>query len=159
VPISNFGFTGRVPYEGKGAPLVPANQTVYVSLTSPTSFRYRAVAGGPIRPATFSVFNHHGSGYALAIRETMGTWFAMTMAKRGVWGNAIAAREPYFRIKPGFVLPVPPFLPLPEVSLEHVDPTESSAAFYCRLQMTGTILPDHFEPRLVVKDLDACRNG
>ena len=88
----------------------------------------------------------------------MGTWFAMKIAKRGVWSNAIVAREPYVRIKPGFI-PVPPFLPIPELSLEHVDPTESSAAFYCRLQMTGTILPDHFEPRLVVKDLDACRNG
>jgi hypothetical protein len=159
VPVSNFGFTGRTPYGKKGAPLVPTNQTVYVSLTLPTSFLYRAVAGGPIRPGTFSVFNHHGSGYALAISETMGTWFKMTAAKGGVWGNAIVAREPYARIRPGFPLPVPPFLPIPDVSVEHVDPTESSAAFYCRLQMTGTILPDHFEPRLVVKDLGACRNG
>jgi hypothetical protein len=158
VPDSNWGFKGRIPFAEKGATLVPGNQTVYVSLSTPASFRYRAVAAGPIRPGTFSVFNHHGSGYALAIDDAFATWFTMTGAKAGIWGNAVAAREPYVRIKPGFI-PIPPFVPVPELTIEHVDPTESSAAFYYRLQMTGTILPDDFKPRIDIKDLSACRKG
>ena len=33
LPESNQGFSGRVPYQVSGAPLVPGNQTVWISLT------------------------------------------------------------------------------------------------------------------------------
>ena len=157
IPLSNKGFDGRAPHQIAGAPLVPANQTVFISLTTPSSCRYRAVARGPIRPGTFSVFNHHGSGYALAIDAKIVNWLTFGAAQSFVKAYAIAAREPYVRIKPGF-LPIPPFFPFPEVSVEHVDPTESSAAFYHRLQFSGTNDTDKFEPRIKIENLALCRS-
>ena len=153
IPFSNLGFVGRQPLTQEGAPTVPANQEVFVSLTSPTSFRYRAVARGPVQPATFSVFFHHGSGYALAIASPAKVFGA----KGAVKAYAIASRDPYVRIKPGVVL-IPPFtLPIPDVDMEHADPTDSTAAFYQRLQFMGTNSPDDWKPRIRIINLDLCR--
>lgn len=63
LPKSNKGWHGGQPYSQVGAPLVPENQSVYISLPEKHVVRYRAVAHKA--PAgTWSVFNHHGSYYA-----------------------------------------------------------------------------------------------
>ena len=65
------GFTARIPYTGTGSPLVPEDHVVQLGLTSASSFRYLGrLAPTPKRvvdESTWTVFNHHGSGYALGI--------------------------------------------------------------------------------------------
>lgn len=63
------------PYRVPGAPMVPANQSVDVESTGPSSFKYRAKAVGrrapgpspPIPAGTFSTFFHHGMAYAVVL--------------------------------------------------------------------------------------------
>jgi hypothetical protein len=55
------------PYKVAGAPMVPHDQKVTVSLVGPAAFSYEAVAErltGTLPSATWQVFFHHGMGYA-----------------------------------------------------------------------------------------------
>jgi hypothetical protein len=80
LPRSDKGFVERIPnggrspsaLDGDGRPLVPSNQTVKIGLTGRSSFRYIAKntpdgGGGAVFPGTWTVFYHHGSGYAPGI--------------------------------------------------------------------------------------------
>jgi hypothetical protein len=145
VPRSNLGFAGRQPYAAKGAPLVPAGQSVFITRTSASSFRYRAQAD-PIAAGAWTVFNHHGSAYSLSIAAP--TEFGK--ARFGVAATVIQLVEPYTR---GLDV----LLPFLDREIVDVDPMSSLAAFYQRLQFTGTASPDVFLPRIQILDLDLCR--
>jgi hypothetical protein len=149
VPKWNRGFEGRHPYVRACGPLVPTNQTVTLKLSSPSSFVYRATAAAPITPATWTIFNHHGSSYALAITADT----AFTLAQNGVAAIATGQNEPYTAKAVG-----------PVRVVTDVDPTRSIAAFYHRLQFTGRArghewIPDSWEPRIHILDLDKCRRA
>ncbi len=58
------GFDGDRPYAKSGAPTVPANQSVFISFPTQHSMTYRAIAEG-CTGGKWSVFFHHGSGYAI----------------------------------------------------------------------------------------------
>ena len=143
MPKSNKGFTGRQPYAEQDAPLVPSDQTVKIGLTSGNSFRYFAMAGSKVKANTWTVFNHHGSGYALGVASNTKWWGA-----RGFVYEWIGLkREPYG------ILPSPPLLPIAVVS--DFDPLTSVAAFYFRLRFTGIFAAGAWVERLQILDLSA----
>lgn len=145
LPKTNMGFSGRKPYASPAAPLVPSNQSVFISLTSKSAMKYRGVADGPLPAGTWTVINHHGSAYALEIEgaKTVG------LARFGVQQYNVTFTEPFVRVTGGFLSPV-------RVTMD-VDPTASFAAFYQRLQFTGTADPDVWMPRVKILDMNACR--
>ena len=61
------GWDGSVPYAKAGAPLVPANQKITMSMPHLHGFRYKAEISTAIPPGQWQVVNHHGSAYALSI--------------------------------------------------------------------------------------------
>jgi len=69
------------PCSKPGAPLVPDNQTVQIRVENASTFEYQAVAegktlaerSGPIPAGTYTIINHHGSGYALFLDPTLVT--------------------------------------------------------------------------------------
>jgi hypothetical protein len=148
MPVQALGFDGRMPYAKAGAPLVPDNQTVFLKLTSPNSFEYRAVQQAPIHPASWSVFYHHGSAYALALEGT----HTIQLARFGVAAAVIQQCEPLTRANESI-------LPVLDRDILSVNPTQSWAAFYQRLQFTGTAAPDVWMPRLNILDLAKCRTS
>ena len=145
-PTAVLGFVGRIPYSKIGRPLVPDDQTVFVKMTSNSSFEYRAVQRGSIQPARWSVFNHHGSAYAL---EVTGTGKVAT-ARFTVAAVAIQQLEPFTR-------PNGSILPVLDRDIVSVNPSQSWAAFYQRLQFTGTASPDVWMPRVKILDIVRCR--
>ena len=112
LPKWNKGFNGRIPYgdanvpgedpgdgrplaPGDGRPLVPDDQTVKIGLTGASTFRYFAkttpgVGSGSVNAGTWTVFNHHGSGYALGV-ASQALWQA---AGAGVEAHVVAFSEP-----------------------------------------------------------------
>jgi hypothetical protein len=56
------GWSGGVPYSKAGAPMIPDNQNLQVSLVA-TTFTYSPVATG-VGAMTWQIFMHHGMGYA-----------------------------------------------------------------------------------------------
>jgi len=54
------------PHQVAGAPMVPPNQDVTVSLLSPSSFRYSAKAS-QTQPSVWQAVMHHGSAYAISL--------------------------------------------------------------------------------------------
>ena len=141
LPKSDKGFIGRIPYgghnplgsTGDGMPLVPFDQTVKIGLTGPSTFRYFAETTpgqgwGSVYAGTWTVFNHHGSGYALGITSET-KWQA---AGVGVAAYMSALLEPV------------PFF----------DPIHSIPAFYFRLRWTGRVLGEWVE-RLQIVDLSS----
>jgi len=85
------------PYLVAGAPMVPANQTVTMTMTSPSSFRYDAKAVGtdginrsPAIPSgTFSLFFHHGMAYAISLSSAQ-----IQLLDSLIDGNALRRNEP-----------------------------------------------------------------
>lgn len=85
------------PYLVAGAPMVPANQSVSITMTSPSSFRYDAKAVGtdgvnrsPAIPSgTFSLFFHHGMAYAISLSS-----LKIQTLDSLIDANAIARNEP-----------------------------------------------------------------
>lgn len=68
-----LGWDGFTPYRKAGAPLVPPNQKITITLLSPSEFIYTAEILPPGGAATvtagqWQIVNHHGSAYALAVR-------------------------------------------------------------------------------------------
>jgi hypothetical protein len=65
------GWDGFKPYSKIGAPLVPPNQKITLTLVSPVEFVYKAevtpTAQLPIKPGQWQIVNHHGSAYAVNI--------------------------------------------------------------------------------------------
>jgi hypothetical protein len=142
LPKSNKGFIGRIPYggfmvsgsQGDGKPLVPFDQTVKIGLTGPSTFRYFAkttpgFGWGSVYAGTWTVFNHHGSGYALGVASQL-KWQG---AGFGVEAHMQALSEPY-------------------ASAFDFDPVYSTPAFYFRLRWTGAPFGDWVE-RLQILDL------
>jgi hypothetical protein len=142
------GFVDRTPYAGEARPLVPSNQSVFVTSLSPSSFRYRALAAGPLPSGSWTVFNHHGSAYSLSISNP--TKFAG--GRFSVAASVIQLSEPYTR-------PIEIMIPFLDREIVDVEPMSSLAAFYYRLQFTGTSTPDKFMPRINILDLNLCRNA
>jgi hypothetical protein len=141
LPKSNLGFTGRQPYTGTGSPLVPQDHTVLLGLTSAFSFRYlgrRAQSPNRIMPqSTWTVFNHHGSGYALGIASDI------------LWNGARFGAFEYVTHKfERFGWWVPNSIDV----ITDVDPAASIAAFYFRLRFTGSDSAGWVE-RLQILDL------
>jgi hypothetical protein len=147
-PKSTLGFLGRMPHAGEARPLVPANQSVFITLLTPSAMRYRAVAAGPLPAGSWSVFNHHGSAYSLSIASPS----LFGGARMGVAAAVIHNSEPYTRSL-GIIAP---FL---DREIIDVDPLKSLAALYYRLQFTGTTNPDFFTPRIKILNLDGCRQA
>jgi len=150
LPESNQGFSGRVPYQVSGAPLVPGNQTVWISLTktgSTTGFEYRGSQAGTILPGTWSVINHHGSAYALEVTGTTLVSIARTFVGSLVQGFHEPYTSPDLASDAG------------DWDIDDVDPTVSWAAFYQRLQYTGDAATNTWQPRIKILDLAKCRNG
>lgn len=85
------------PYQVAGAPMVPANQSVTLTMTSPSSFRYDAKAVGKdgvnqspaIASGTFSIFFHHGMAYAISLSSAK-----IQALDTLIDANAIARNEP-----------------------------------------------------------------
>jgi hypothetical protein len=142
------GFDGRAPYVGEARPLVPSNQTVFVTSVSAASFRYRALAKGPLETGAWTVFNHHGSAYSLSIANMA----KFTGGRFAVAASVIQLSEPYTR-------PLEILTPIFDREIIDVNPMDSLAALYHRLQFTGTAIPDKFEPRIKIIDLNHCRNA
>jgi hypothetical protein len=72
-PRSVLGFSDSfVPYSTPGAPLVPPNQAIRLSLLAAGAahahgLRYEATVGRPIRAGKWQAILHHGAAYAWAI--------------------------------------------------------------------------------------------
>jgi len=52
------------PFSKVGAPLVPPNQAVTITMTAGPGLHYDVFIDGPIEKQTLQVINHHGSAYA-----------------------------------------------------------------------------------------------
>jgi hypothetical protein len=64
-PDSNKGFdTNFNPNSVEGAPMVPHNQTVKITLSPPASFDYEGIVNPPVDSGRWHVFFHHGMAYA-----------------------------------------------------------------------------------------------
>ena len=63
----NYGWDATGPYRVAGAPMVPTNQKVVLTMTSPRSFKYRAEVSTKIPPCQWQVVFHHGAAYALSL--------------------------------------------------------------------------------------------
>ena len=132
-PQARSPVRGREPYAVPGAPLVPTNQSVFIQMMSPSSYRYRAVAEGPITKGRWQCFMHHGMAYACDIEPISG---------EAIFGMARAMVESFA------VLHTEPFQTLTGLT--------SVAAFYWRLRFggfTGTVLE-----RIKILDLTLCRS-
>jgi hypothetical protein len=159
LPRSNKGFVGRLPYggtfpknwklpgggdlpddqkdssaTGDGKPLVPNDQTVKIGLTGSSTVRYFAktapgFGSGSVKAGTWTVFNHHGSAYALGI-WSQALWQG---AGLGVAGHISLLAEPYG-------------------ALGSFNPVISTPAFYFRLRWTGYQWGDWVE-RIQILDL------
>ncbi|HWL88545.1 MAG TPA: hypothetical protein VNO21_22230, partial [Polyangiaceae bacterium] len=157
-----YGFEGRKPYAKAGAPLVPANQNVWITLKNASSFYYHAIAEGPAEPATWNVFFHHGMAYLLSVADP----FNVGLARNGVAALARARWEPFTGVGLAVVPPLPIPVPLPAVVpepvLKDIDPTSSWAAFYWRLQFGGSTNPltgvSAIAPRIQILDPVNCRD-
>jgi hypothetical protein len=150
LPVPNKGFSGRIPYATDGATLVPANQTVFLKLTksgSAVGFEYRAVQGGNIQPANWSVFNHHGSAYALEVTSTT----LVGLARTGVQELAKHFDEPFTSLLTS------PMSMGSTTIMDDVKPIDSWAAFYQRLQFTGAAPSTTWQPRINILNLELCR--
>jgi hypothetical protein len=145
LPKSNKGFIGRIPYggsdpshaNGDGRPLVPSDQTVKIGLTGSSTFRYFAkttpgFGWGSVYAGTWTVFNHHGSGYALGVASQI-KWQG---AGAGVAAHVFGAAEPY---SDGGLI-------------TNLNPITSTPAFYFRLRWTGYVVGGWVE-RLQILDL------
>lgn len=64
------GFDGDRPYARAGAPAVPENQTVFASFPTQHSMVYRALAS-ECPGGSWTVFCHHGAGYAVDAWPTL----------------------------------------------------------------------------------------
>ncbi len=147
----NKGFDGRKPYAAEGAPLVPANQTVFVTRTAASSIKYRAVAEGPIKPGTFSVFFHHGSAYALAVPSP--TTFKLARVATQMYVQQCG--DPFVDVSI-FSRPMAEHLGTAFI-MRDVDGVQSVAAFYQRLRFMGKTKPDTWMERIQILDLARCR--
>lgn len=84
-PIWNRGWDDTSPHRQAGAPLVPPNQDVWVSMQAPAACDYH-VAVGPsadsyfIAPYEWQVIMHHGAAYALDTSD----WVTMQRAQLAV---------------------------------------------------------------------------
>lgn len=97
-PKAMLGFDNHgTPHAKDGAPHVPPNQHVFVRLTSQRSFRYRAVATGPIRAGVWTCFMHHGLFYAVDLWPGFGPYRDEFLAGTAVQGHANLRKEPYMR--------------------------------------------------------------
>lgn len=68
------GWDETGPFMVTGAPLVPLNQDVWVSMVTPVSFDYRAVVSPPrssyfIDPFEWQVIMHHGAAYVVSTKD------------------------------------------------------------------------------------------
>lgn len=64
-PDSAKGFDNQFnAFRVEGAPHVPHNQTVRISILSGTSFSYEGIVNGPVEPGRWHVLFHHGMAYA-----------------------------------------------------------------------------------------------
>ncbi len=152
LPMSNKGFSGRTPYATDGAPLVPADQVVFLKLTSSAAnvgFEYRAVQGGTIRPSTWSVFCHHGSAYAIEVTSP----FLVGLARTGVQELVKHFDEPFTSLLTS------PMSDQSVTVIDDVKPIDSWAAFYQRLQFTGEAPKTQWMPRINILNLEKCRSG
>ena len=152
LPVSNKGFSGRIPYATDAAVLVPADQTVFLKLTSSGStvgFEYRAVQGGKIQPSHWSVFFHHGSAYAIEVSSPI----TVGLARTGVQELVKHFNEPFTSLLTS------PMSPSSVTIIDDVKPIDSWAAFYQRLQFTGEAPKTTWEPRIKILDLARCQNG
>lgn len=133
-PAAVQGFRGdNEPYAVAGAPLVPINQSVYIKMTSPSSFRYRAVAEGPVTKGRWQCFMHHGMAYACDLAPNSGE-LMFVGARTGVEAYAALHSEPF----------------------QTLTGLTSIAAFYWRLRFggfMGTVLE-----RIKILDLALCRS-
>ena len=156
LPRSNKGFIGRIPYGGKnpegsngdGCPLVPDDQTVKLGMTGPNTFRYFAKTTpgegwGHVYPGMWTVFNHHGSAYALGV-ASQAKWQG---AGAGVAAQISGKQEPY-----ATVVPIPTF-PFVVPVITSFDPVTSAPAFYWRLRYTGVFAAGDWVERLQILDL------
>lgn len=79
---STMGWSASAPFAAAGAPMVPRNQDVWVTLPSKHELAYEAIAGavqnGQIPAFSWQVFNHHGSAFVTAIAATEAYWAAKT---------------------------------------------------------------------------------
>ncbi|MBC7893900.1 MAG: hypothetical protein H7066_00715 [Cytophagaceae bacterium] len=80
------GFDGFTPHATRGAPAVPANQSVFVSFPTPYTLRYRAVAE-PAAAGEWQCFVHHGFGYVID------TWPAPVLSALGIPVSGKAALD------------------------------------------------------------------
>lgn len=60
-----LGWSGMNPYSRAGAPLVPKNQTIFLTLSSPAGFRYDAEVND-LQPSEWQVIMHHGACYSIS---------------------------------------------------------------------------------------------
>ena len=122
------------PYSTVGAPMVPDNQDIRVSVVSQNSFDYQLHAKGrsadapkePIPSGTYTFLNHHGSGYAVSIQEV-----------------------PFFAAK-GFVEAGLVVNPVEEGVAIVADP-DDSAPFYWHLRFA--LMPDGFFAKTALERL------
>jgi hypothetical protein len=77
-PTSHPTLVPGRPYAIAGAPMVPHNQAVTISIPSLHEFEYRVHATGwfpatqdPIPAGTYTFVNHHGSAYALSVNAVL----------------------------------------------------------------------------------------
>lgn len=68
------------PSSTRGSPMVPDNQSIRLEVVSPHGFAYKATALGasrlepsrPIPAGSFTIINHHGSAYSIALNGVRG---------------------------------------------------------------------------------------
>ena len=129
--VRGFDDVGR-PYTEAGAPLVPVNQEVSLNLIAPAGFGYeaRAVMLGtePLGAGAWTVFCHHGLGYANGLWDPKLFDLARSTVELFAKGERSAP-----------------------------DGSRSTACFYWRLRFGGAPNVPPME-RIKILDLNACRN-
>jgi hypothetical protein len=61
-----YGWADKIPFRKKGAPMVPSNQDIYITLNRSPGFTYEAVINNP-SPGEWQCIYHHGSAYGLRL--------------------------------------------------------------------------------------------
>ncbi len=113
IPKSIKGFDNNFnPNTVDGAPLLPHNQSVRITLFPPAGFGYEGIVHGPVQAGRWHVIFHHGLGYANEIWDTN----KMDAARTGVELFSLANVEE---------------------NLTPVTATNSFALFYWRLRYGG----------------------
>jgi hypothetical protein len=138
-PDSAKGFDDQFnPYRVSGAPQVPHNQSVRISLLGRTSFSYEGIVHGPVEAGRWHVIFYHGMAYANELFDVP----TVDATRVAIEVNATAFGEHFFNRN--------------EPATPSLNAGDFFSVFYWRMRFGGS--QNNAVERLQILAPDACRN-